>query len=175
MAFAFLTAALNRRHRTKEFQCERPELAEYLRRYALRATERGGAKTFVSTAEDDANFILGYYSIVPSEITAAEAPPALIQGLGRYPLPGFRLARLAVHGDFGGRGLGPKLLLDAGLRALAAAQLAGGKVLFIDAKDEKAASFYRHFGAVPLPDHPLRLIWPLEMIEVALGARGKQR
>jgi hypothetical protein len=35
---------------------------------------------------------------------------------------------------------------------------------FVDAKDEGAAGFYRHFGFIPLPDNPLELFLPIATI-----------
>lgn len=147
-------------HEVRAFKCARPELAEYLRRYARQTSVRGGARTFVATAEDDASLVIGFYTLVPSEMTADAVPPELMKGLGHYPLPGFRLARLAIDVRYERLGLGRRLLLDAGLRCLRAAQEVGGAVMFIDAKDETAARFYQKYGAQSLPDHPLVLVWP---------------
>jgi ribosomal protein S18 acetylase RimI-like enzyme len=35
----------------------------------------------------------------------------------------------------------------------------------VDAKNERAASFYKRYGFQPFPDAPLRLYLPLETIE----------
>lgn len=160
-------------HEVRAFRCARTELADYLRKYARQTSVRGGARTFVATAEDDARVVIGFYTLVPAEMTAETAPPELMRGLGRYPLPGFRLARLAVHADYERKGLGRRLLLDSGLRCLRAASEVGGAVMFIDAKDDEAAGFYRRFGAQSLPDRPLVLVWPLAMIETAVQLAGK--
>ena len=67
-----------------------------------------------------------------------------------------------------GKGLGGDLLLAAGERALAVAQEVGGVALAIDAKDERAATWYERFGALRLFDDPLKLVLPLETIAAAL-------
>jgi hypothetical protein len=54
-------------------------------------------------------------------------------------------------------------------KALEVIHVAGGIGLFVDAKDEAAARFYRGFGFVPLPDAPLELFLPLRTIREALG------
>jgi GNAT superfamily N-acetyltransferase len=59
---------------------------------------------------------------------------------------------------FQGRGLGGALLADALARA-ARAEIAA-YALMVDAKDEVAATFYRHHGFIALPDSPLVLFLP---------------
>jgi GNAT superfamily N-acetyltransferase len=83
-------------------------------------------------------------------------------------VPGFRLARLAVDRRFQGKGIGGQLLLAAGRRCLLAAAEVGGVVLVIDAKNERVASWYASYGAVPLLDAALTLLLPLATIEAAL-------
>jgi hypothetical protein len=50
-------------------------------------------------------------------------------------------------------------------RALLVSYEVGGPFLFVDAKDEAAASFYRHFGFVPLPVDPLTLVIRLDFVD----------
>lgn len=117
--------------------------------------------------------ILGYYSISPGAIEFARVPAVLTRKLGRYEVPVFRLARLAVHGSLQGQGLGADLFLSAGARALAVAAEVGGIALAIDAKDAGAARWYARFGPVALLDNPLQLILPLDTIERALVSGTK--
>ena len=95
------------------------------------------------------------------------------RGLARHEVPAFRLARLAVALPCQGRGLGGQLLLAAGRRCLLAAAEVGGVALLIDAKNERAASWYASYGAVPLLDAPLALLLPLGTLRAALVAAGK--
>jgi predicted N-acetyltransferase YhbS len=92
----------------------------------------------------------------------------LTKKLGRYEVPVFRLGRLAVSVTMQGQGLGGDLLLAAGARALAVAREVGGVALAIDAKDDRAATWYQRFGAMRLLDDPLKLVLPLETIATAL-------
>jgi hypothetical protein len=39
----------------------------------------------------------------------------------------------------------------------------------VDAKDQKAAGFYRGYGFIDLPDHPNRLFIPVQTVEELLG------
>ena len=123
----------------------------------------------------DSTRVLGCYSISPGAIEFARIPAKLTGRLGRYEVPVFRLGRLAVARTLQGKGLGAGLLLAAGVRALSVAAQVGGVALAIDAKDERAATWYRRFGAVTLLDDPLKLVSPLETIADALAAAGKRR
>jgi GNAT superfamily N-acetyltransferase len=60
-----------------------------------------------------------------------------------------------------GHGLGRLLLADAGIRARNAAWSVGSAGIFVDAKGEEAASFYRAFDFQPCPDEQLRLFLPM--------------
>jgi GNAT superfamily N-acetyltransferase len=160
--------ALTRQHHRADFDCGVPALNEYLRRYARQNHESGGAKTFVAVSPKTPITVLGYYTISPGAIAFTKTPTTLTRKLGRYEVPVFRLGRLAVSVTMQGRGLGGDLLLAAGARALAVAEEVGGVALAIDAKDERAASWYERFGAMRLLDDPLKLVLPLETIAAAL-------
>ena len=162
--------AISKLHDRKNFDCGSAELNEYLRRYARQNHESGGAKTFVAVAPTDPARILGYYSISPGAIEFAKVPAALTRRLGRYEVPVFRVARLAVGLSVQGGGLGAALLLTAGARALSVAVEVGGVALAIDAKNERAATWYERFGATRLLDDPTKLILPLKTIADALAA-----
>ncbi len=159
---------IDRQHDREAFDCGVAELNLYLRRYARQNHVGGGAKTFVAVRSDEPARILGYYSIGPGELDANRAPAVVARGRGGYPLPVYRLARLAVDHTEQGRGLGQALLLSAGARALAAASVAGGLALVIDAIDERAAQWYQRAGAYTTPYEPLLLVIPLEVIARAI-------
>jgi GNAT superfamily N-acetyltransferase len=164
---------ISKKHDRDAFDCGEEALNEFLRRYARKSHELGGAKTFLAIGSDDNKSILGFYSLSPASVEYARMPALLRRGLARYDVPGFRLARLAVHRSFHGQGIGGRLLLAAGRRCLLAAAEVGGVVLVIDAKNEKVARWYAGYGAVPLLDAPLSLLIPLATIETALKKAGK--
>lgn len=163
---------IGRHHDRHDFDCGAPALDEYLARYARQNHASGGAKTFVAVAPAQPARVLGFYSISPGCIEFARVPANLTRKLGRYEVPVFRLARLAVARSVQGQGLGGELLLAAGERALAVAAEVGGVALAIDAKDDKAARWYERFGAQPLLDDPRRLILPLRVIADAIETAG---
>ena len=90
------------------------------------------------------------------------------KGLARYDVPVFRLDRLAVDQTMQGRGLGGALLLRAADRCIRVADDVGGVALLIDAKNDRAARWYRTYGALALDDAPLSLVLPLAVAADAL-------
>lgn len=162
-------------HDRTSFDCGVPELNLYLAKFARQNHEAGGAKTFVATFDNHSSRILGFYSISPGAIEFERVPAKLTKRLGRYDVPVFRLARLAVDLPHQGRGLGSDLLFTAGVRALGVAAEIGGIALAIDAKDQDAAAWYLRFGALPLLDDPLKLVLPLQVIAAAAAAGGKAK
>ncbi|MBK1664117.1 GNAT family N-acetyltransferase [Rhodospirillum rubrum] len=165
--------AISRDHDRKNFDCGSPELNLFLDRYARQNHQSGGAKTFVAVVPDEPTRVLGYYSISPGAVAYARVPEALTKALGRYEVPVFRLGRLAVSLSTQGQGLGSYLLVAAGVRAMSVSAQVGGVALVIDAKDEKAATWYARFGAQPLLDDPLKMILPLSTIaEVSKADEG---
>jgi GNAT superfamily N-acetyltransferase len=164
---------ISKRHDREAFDCGDDALNEFLRRYARKSHERGGAKTFLAIEDAGSKSILGFYSLSPASVDYARTPEIVRRGLARHDVPGFRLARLAVDRRFQGKGIGGQLLLAAGRRCLLAAAEVGGVVLVIDAKNERVAAWYVSYGAVPLAGAPLTLMLPLATIEAALRKAGK--
>jgi GNAT superfamily N-acetyltransferase len=160
-------------HDRESFDCGEDALNEFLRRYARKSHELGGAKTFLAIEDGDRRAILGYYSLSPASVAHVRTPESLTRGLARNDVPVFRLARLAVDRRVQGQGLGGHLLLAAGRRCLLVSSEVGGVALLIDAKNEKIAGWYASYGAMPLLDAPLSLLLPLKSIESALRAGGK--
>jgi GNAT superfamily N-acetyltransferase len=164
---------IGRQHDRESFDCGEEALNEFLRRYARKSHEMGGAKTFLAVDDSDNKTILGFYSLSPASVAYARTPELVRRGLARYDVPTFRLARLAVDRRVQGQGLGGQLLLAAGRRCLRAAAEVGGVALLIDAKNERVAGWYASYGAMSLLDTPLSLLLPLATIEAALKAAGK--
>lgn len=166
---------IGRRHDRRNFDCGQSDLNIYLERFARQNHEAGGAKTYVAVRPAEPARVLGYYSISPGEIEFARVPANLVKGSGRYNVPVFRLARLAVDRSLHGQGLGGALFFAAGARAMLAASKIGGMALAIDAKDDAAVSWYSRFGAQPLLDDPLKLILPLATLAQAVAASTGKR
>ena len=164
--------AIDKKHDREAFDCGDQALNEFLRRYARKSHELGGAKTFLAIDNADNKTVLGFYSLCPASVAYGRAPEIIRRGLARSDVPGFRLARLAVDRRLQGEGLGGQLLLAAGRRCVLVSAEVGGVVLVIDAKNERVAGWYASYGAVPLLDAPLTLLLPLATIEAAIKKAG---
>jgi GNAT superfamily N-acetyltransferase len=169
---AWHEAPISKSYNRDVFDCGEPELNEYLQKNARKNHERGGAKTILAIA-NETQAILGYYSVSPASVEYARVPEIAKRGLGRYEVPGYRLARLAVATEMQKLGLGGQLLLSAARRCILASAEVGGTALVIDAKNERVANWYASYGAVPLLDAPLTLLLPLATMSELLQRTGK--
>jgi GNAT superfamily N-acetyltransferase len=111
--------------------------------------------------------ILGFVTVVASELTAARLPAAKRKRLPPYPLPVLRLARLAVDERAQGRGIGRSLLQAVFALAHRMAEDFGCIGVVVDAKPE-AVTFYERLGFMAL-DTTIGLQEPLPMF-LELGA-----
>ena len=152
--------ALTGRHDRNAFDSASEPLDAWLRHTARQHQRRGISKTFVAVSDEEPARILGYYALTACEVLTGELPEDLAKKLPRK-IPGIRLGRLAVDRSVQGQGLGEHLLMDAIERARLVLAHVGVHALFVDAKDERAAAFYRKYGFRPLPTDPLRLVLPL--------------
>lgn len=155
---------LEKAHERQSFDCGHDDLNRYLREQARQDAEKRVAAPFVLTQPGDAK-VLGFYTLSSSLIAADELGAALMKRLPRYgQLPVTLLGRLAVDRAARGQGVGEFLLVDALRRSLAAAQQIAAMAVVVDAKDERAESFYRHFDFQPFQQSPLRLFLPMGQI-----------
>lgn len=159
---------LHRTHNVEQFTCGQPELDRFLIRHALQAQQSNSSQTYVAVSDDE---IVGFYTIVAGEVQHAHAPERVIKGMSRHPIPLLVLARLAVHINAQGRGIGSGLLLDALGRTLQVADMIGVRALAVHAKDDQAAAFYRHFGFVPSPTDTRHLFMIIKDIRLAAGLK----
>ena len=160
---ALRTEPISKQHSRNQFSCGKPELDTYLQRFARQNDEKNIAKTFVAVDADD--HVVGYYSLSTASVAFADLPDSIRQSLPAYPVPAARIARLAVDKSMKGQGLGAKLLIDAVQRIVGASREIAVKVILVDAKDEEARDFYKHFGFIELPEQDLKLFLPIETLK----------
>ncbi|MDP1652625.1 MAG: GNAT family N-acetyltransferase [Rhodocyclaceae bacterium] len=149
------------RHDRAGFHCGVPALDDYLHRLALQHVRKSVTTVHVLVDSAASRTILGYYTLSAAEVDSTELDIIERKRLPRYPIPCFRLGRLACRADRRGEGLGKLLLAGAVERCLQAKRLVAAYALIVDAKDDAAAGFYRHYGFTPCANSPLMLYLPL--------------
>jgi GNAT superfamily N-acetyltransferase len=148
------------------FDCGSADLNGWLARHAPAAQRMDSARTFLLL---DGEQVLGYFSLTMGSVRRRDAPTQLVRGMPGYPVGMVLLARLAVERSQQGRGFGGLLLAEALRRTVAAAEHAAARLLVVDAIDENAAAFYRRWGFVETPEHPLRLYRRISDIRASLS------
>jgi GNAT superfamily N-acetyltransferase len=141
------------------FVCSSDEQTAWLHHHARQASASGTAKVLVVTQAKSPN-VIAYYAWAMASITVDDAPERLRKGAGRYPQPVALLARLGVHLDHEGRGLGAALLKDVIERVTELGASIGCRGLLVHAETDTARDFYLHL--IPefeqSPTDPLHLI-----------------
>lgn len=124
-------------------------LDEWFHTATMQAQQRNRSARTTVVVDDGA--VVGFYSLATHAVALRPAPQQLVRGVPRYDaVAAVRLARLAIHEDHQGQGLGERLLASAVRDVLAAAEHVGIVLMTVDAIDETAAAFYAHYGFVRL-------------------------
>ncbi|MBL0151663.1 MAG: N-acetyltransferase [Ideonella sp.] len=147
-------------HNRQGFECGVPALDEYLHRFAEQHRRRGICSVYVLTDSAQPAHILGIYTLSAAVVDGQSLAPAERKKLTRYPVPCFRLARLACQTDRRGLGLGKVRVGCAVDRCLKARQHVAACALLVDAKDDDAEAFCAHFGFKSMQDVPQTLYLP---------------
>lgn len=153
-----LSAAL---HDRASFHSGEPTLDEYLRKYAVQQGAKGLGSTFVLIDTERPSQILGFYTLSAAQVVSAQISEFERKKLPRYPIPCFRMGRLARSVDRQGSGMGALLMGLAVDRCLKARVQVAAYALLVDAKNEAAKLFYQHYGFTACTDSPMTLYLPL--------------
>ncbi len=135
------------------FDCGVSELNQYLQRVARQHIDKDIARTFVLIKEDNAQVILGYYTLVLAGINPTILPNKVSK---KFPknnyIPVIKLARLGVSVEHKGHGYGKYLVLNAIKRVMKNYTDLGMYAIFVDPKTENIIPFYEKFGFSLLSD-----------------------
>ena len=152
-------------HDRGAFDCGEPSLDAYLKRQAGQDLERRVATTYVLAPQDVPSRVAGYFTLSAFAVLLTEIPDDLARRLPHYDrIAATLIGRLARDVAFRGAGIGELLLLDALSRAFAASDHVASHAVVVDAIDERATSFYRRYGFLPLPDDGRRLFVPMSTV-----------
>ena len=108
---------ISERHDVSRFDSGMPSLNTWLQRKARLNEAKGGARTYVVC---DGARVIAFYSLAASSVERRRVSSRVGRNMPE-PIPVILLGQLAVDTDYQGRGLGSDLLIDAGKRALTAA------------------------------------------------------
>jgi GNAT superfamily N-acetyltransferase len=156
LSIEYRSVALSAKPDVAGFDCGVSSLNLWLVEQALRAQHAGTARTFVWVTAEVPDQVRAYFSLAPTELARDDLSRS--QPSGYTTVPGYLLARLAVHTDLHGLGYGEQLLVDVLSRVAAASEAGGGRLVVVDALDDAAASFYRHYDFKPVKGNPYRLV-----------------
>jgi GNAT superfamily N-acetyltransferase len=148
-------------HDRASFRSGEQLLDEFLRKYAAQQSARGVASVFVLVDDVQPSKILGFYTLSAAQVDVTHLSPAEQKKLPRYPVPCFRLGRLARDLGCRGTGIGEILIGLAVERCRKATFSIGAYALLVDAKTPAAKLFYEHYGFIPCGDSPMVLYLPI--------------
>jgi len=162
----FAPEVLTPDHLIDEFDCGRPALDDWLRDMALANQRANYTRTFV--VRNASMQVKGYYALCAGILYRKDAPKPLAKHGSPSELPVALLARLAVHDDVKGKGLGRLLLAHALRTACLAARQVAFRAVVVDAIDEDAARFYKRLHFIETRISPLKLALPIDDVLLSL-------
>jgi GNAT superfamily N-acetyltransferase len=151
-------------HDLSTFECGVPELDHWLRHRAHQNETTGASRTYVVTA---GGRVVGYYALATGDVSHRQVTGRVRRNMPD-PIPVMVLARLAVHREYQGKGLGVALLKDALLRTLQASEVAGIRAVLLHAVSESSKSFYLHHGFAVSPIDPMTMMITLADLEKSI-------
>lgn len=152
-------------HDVTGFDCGMPALDNWLKHRALHNESRFSRTYLVC----DDNRVAAYFCISAGAVERQAAPGKLRRN-APDTIPVSVIGRLAVSKAYAGRGLGADLLADALRRIAVASQSIGIGAVLVQAKDERAKSFYlacAEFIEYPADSRTLSL--PIETVVAGFG------
>ena len=167
-----LIQPLAKHHDRAAFSCGNEILDRYLKEMARQDARRHVAAPFVLVEKNSPKTILGYYTLSALSIDLGDLPADVARKLPSYPVvPATLLGRLAVDRYHQGYGIGELLLMDALRRVHEQSTQIATVAVIVDAIDQQAVQFYRHFDFLPFPERPTRLFLPMKTIAALFSAR----
>jgi GNAT superfamily N-acetyltransferase len=169
---AILIRRLEQEDEAENFDCGDEPLNNYLKRHAWSNQEKSSiGVTYVAIDEAAPETVLGYFTLATASVPRDAFPKKYVRGLPPYDPPLILLARLAVHRQFAGRGLGHALISEAFRVSLRVADEVGCRCLITDAYRDDMG-WYAKYGFVPIEGaaegRPQRMFLDIRTIRAAL-------
>lgn len=161
------SSGLREHHRLDAFDCGVDSLNRWLVESARRADKQDTARIYVWTKRGD-DRVMAYFAITPTQVSRHE------DGISKSAavldrVPAFMIAKLSVNMSIQGKGHGKDLVFDAIGRIVGVAQLAGGRLIVVDAIDDASYAFYQNLDFIPVDKNPRRLYMKVATARQALG------
>ena len=154
---------------SSRFTSGNADLDDWLRTKAGQGERSDNTRAFLAL-DPGGERVIGYYATTTYRLELDEAARALGAGKRRYPVPAVLLARLAVDGEWAGRGVGRTLLVHALRQIAEASRSVGFEVVVVHAADESAVTFYARYGFTAFVSHPRHLLMPTKQLRATFEA-----
>lgn len=145
--------------RRQGFDSGEHSLDDFFERYAWVNHLNRVSRVYVAVEDEHSVEVLGYYSLGAADIESALVANHLPFSLPRYPMPVFKIGRLAVRETAAGRGIGRRLLEHGLGTACELSDRVAAVGVVVDALNPSAASYYERFGFSSMPPE----VWPQPM------------
>jgi len=161
--------------RREGFRSGEHSLDDFFERHAWNNHTNNISRVYVAVEEEeeeeDAAEVLGYVTLGAAEIQASKVAEHLPMPLPQYPMPAFKVGRLAVQESQRGRGIGTQLLRHAFETSLALAEHVAALGILVDALNPDVVSFYERLGFIQLPPvrFPQTMFIPLDTVRAAVN------
>ena len=158
-------------HDRASFCCGEAELDVFIQTRAVKHMQAGISRTMVVLANhplpDGKHSICAFYTIAPSSVARKTLPDKLAKKLPTYPVPVFLIARLAVHKEFKGKGLGKTALVKALEHLYEINKHMRAYAVVVDCLNQDVVAFYQQFGFKLLVNHEGRdrLFLPMKTVK----------
>lgn len=126
------------------FECSDPDLDDYLHNAALNAFYEGTSKTHLVYYNSS---LVGFFSLATDIIKDDHLIEEDVKpGFDPHNYPAIKIARLATHKDWGGRGIGPFMVKQSmAIAIVISRRYAGCRFITVDAYKERV-TFYQKYG-----------------------------
>lgn len=151
-------------HDRAAFCCGVEQFNRYFRQQISQDVKRYFATAFVLIDRNSAT-VAGYYTLSYTSILIGELPSEIVKKIPKYErAPAVLLGRLAVDKNYQGKGLGEILLFDALFRCKESTSKTAAMAVVVDAKDDRARSFYERYQFICFPNKPNKLFLTMTAI-----------
>lgn len=140
--------ALTDEHDISDFSCGVDWLDRYLTNEASSAHASGATRTHVWLHEGT-SAVCAYVTLMNVPISPSGLPKR-VRGSFRESMPGYLIAKLALHQDLRRQGLGTDLLTDALTTIVRAADATGGRLIVVDAIHDAPRALYKRADFTPI-------------------------